>query len=79
MGGHRGEAVFRVGSTLGPPQVRRQYQSAAVFDDVAYGGEGGNDPRVIGNIPLIVEGDVEIDTAKDPFALELDVFYGQFC
>ena len=69
VGGNRSEAVFGVRLSLGPAEVGGEDQPSALGEDVADGRQGGDDPRIIGYASLVVEGDVEIDSAEDPFAL----------
>ena len=76
VGSHRGEAVLRVRFSLGATEMRGQDQPAALGQDVADGRQGGDDAGVVGDLLLIVEGDVEVDPTENSFTLEREIFDG---
>jgi hypothetical protein len=53
--------------------MRGENQPAAIVDDVTDRWHGRLDARIVGDLAVVVEGDVEVDAAEHPFAFEVDV------
>ena len=53
-----------------------QDQPPTLGQDIAQGRQGGDDPGIVGDFPVLVEGDVEVDPAENPFSLQVEVFDG---
>ena len=73
---HRPQAQ-RVGDlALGPAEVAHEHDRGAVLEQVDDAGEGSADAGVIPH-PAILDGDVEVDTHQDAFALRVEVPDGE--
>ena len=72
-----GEDIFHrelgVGSGLRATEVGGDDEPTAVTDDLLEGGEGSTDAGVVGDLEIIVQRDVEVDTHEDALTAEVVV------
>lgn len=55
-----------------------QNDPSAAFDESLDGGQAGLDAAVVRDLPVSVEGDVEIDANQNSLALDVEVFDEKF-
>jgi hypothetical protein len=65
---HRGQTVFGVRRRFRTAEMRSENQSTTLLEDIAECWQRGGNAGVVGNPALVVEGDVEIDPAKNVFS-----------
>src|SRR5574337_297617 len=70
---YRPEAELWIGAALWPAKVGDKHDLRPMSDRVADRRKGAADARVVGDRPLLVDRDVEIDANQEPFPLELQV------
>ena len=58
---------------LGSAHVAHQDDPRALFDEVADRGQGRSDPSVVGDLAVLVEGDVEVHPDQNPLAFDVQV------
>ena len=76
--GRRLQAHFGIHFALGTPQVRRQNQTAAAFQNVLNRGQRRLDAGIVGDFSGLVEGHIEIDAHEDAFAFYIEVTNRKF-
>ena len=70
------EAHLRVHLALGPAEVGGDDELRPVAEEVRDRREGGPDARVVPDLSLFGQGDVEVHPEKDPLALDVQIFDG---
>ena len=70
MLGRRPQAQLRIRLALGPAQVRSQNHPRLVLQGIFDGGQGFANAGVVGDLPALIQGNVEIHADEHAFVGE---------